>query len=87
MYIDWKNKEGVEQGKKQKVNSNVKSLYSNSYVKSGILIEMMWIQYVNNVGIDVNDSRTYGNYKNSEIPANVAGNDLRQVTGYSEYWK
>lgn len=50
----------------------------------------MWdstCKWIANAGKDVDDSKTYGNYKNSESPANVSGYGGRRITGYSDYWK
>ena len=71
-------------------NNNAKAYINNSEVASGLLTGKSWdsvCKWLQNSGIDVNDSRTYGNYNNSESPANVSGFGNKQVTGYSEYWK
>ena len=71
-------------------NNNAKAYMNNSEVASGLLTGNSWdtvCKWLQNSGIDVNDSRTYGNYKDSQSPANVEGYGKRQVTGYSEYWK
>ena len=71
-------------------NNNAKAYMNNSEVASGLMTGKSWdtvCKWLQNSGIDVDDSRTYGNYYNSESPANVDGYGEKQVTGYSEYWK
>ena len=71
-------------------NFNAQKLYNNSYVKSGLLTGTMWdttCKWINNAGISVDDSRTYGNHSDPQFPANVSGYGEKQVTGFSEYWK
>ena len=71
-------------------NNNAKAYMNNSEVASGLLTGKSWdsvCKWLQNSGINVNDSRTYGNYYDSESPANVDGYGEKQVTGYSEYWK
>ena len=78
-YIDYTN-----------ANNNAKAYMNNSEVASGLLTGKSWdtvCKWLENSGIDVNDSVTYGNYWNSQTPANVEGYGERQVTGYSENWK
>ena len=71
-------------------NNNAKAYMNNSEVASGLLTGKSWdtvCKWLENSGIDVNDSRTYGNYNDSQSPADVDGYGNKQVTGYSEYWK
>ena len=71
-------------------NNNAKAYMNNSEVASGLMTGKSWdsvCKWLQNSGIDVNDSRTYGNYYNSQSPANVSGYSEKQVAGYSEYWK
>ena len=71
-------------------NSNAKEYMNNEEVASGLMTGKSWdtvCKWIQNSGININDSRTYGNYSNSESPANVDGYREKQVTGYSEYWK
>ena len=71
-------------------NNNAKAYMNNSEVASGLMTGKSWdsvCKWLQNSGIDVNDSRTYGNYTNSQSPANIDGYGNKQVTGYSEYWK
>ena len=78
-YIDYTN-----------ANNNAKAYMNNSEVASGLMTGKSWdsvCKWLENSGIDVNDSTTYGNYWNSQVPANVDGYGEKQVTGYSEYWK
>ena len=65
-------------------------MYKTSYVKSGLLTGTMWdttCKWIKNSGMDVSDSRTWGNHSNSIAPANITGYGARRKTGYSEYWK
>ena len=78
-YIDYTN-----------ANNNAKAYMNNSEVASGLMTGKSWdtvCKWLQNSGIDINDSRTYGNYANSQSPSNVNGFGSRQVAGYSEYWK
>ena len=78
-YIDYTN-----------ANNNAKVYMNNSEVASGLLTGKSWdtvCKWLENSGINVNDSRTYGNYYNSQSPANVEGYGNKQLAGYSEYWK
>ena len=71
-------------------NNNAKAYMNNSEVASGLLTGKSWdtvCKWLQNSGIDVNDSSTYGNYTNSQSLANVDGYGFKQVAGYSEYWK
>ena len=71
-------------------NNNAKAYMNNSEVASGLLTGKSWdtvCKWLQNSGIDVNDSRIYGNYSNSQLPANVEGYGIKQVTGYNENWK
>ena len=71
-------------------NNNAKAYMNNSEVASGLLTGKSWdtvCEWLENSGININDSRTYGNYNDSQSPANVSGYRRKQVTGYSEYWK
>ena len=71
-------------------NTSAKMLYNNLNVKSGLLTGTMWdtvCKWISNAGINVDDSRTWGNYKDSQEPANVTGYASKQMTGFSEYWK
>ena len=71
-------------------NNNAKAYMNNDEVASGLLTGKSWdsvCKWLENSGINVNDSSTYGNYYNSSSPANVDGYGKKQVTGYSEYWK
>ena len=71
-------------------NNNARAYMNNEEVASGLMTGKSWdtvCKWLQNNGIDINDSRTYGNYRNSQPPANVDGYREKQVTGYSEYWK
>ena len=78
-YIDYTN-----------ANNNAKSYMNNDEVASGLLTGTAWdtvCKWLQNSGIDVNDSRTYGNYYNSQSSADISEAGNKQVTGYSEDWK
>ena len=71
-------------------NNNAKAYMNNNEVASGLLTGKSWdsvCKWLENSGIDINDSRIYGNCYDSLPPANVSGYGRKQVTGYSEYWK
>ncbi len=71
-------------------NNNAKSYMNNSEVASGLLTGKSWdtvCKWLQNSDIDVDDSSTYGSYRDSQSPANVEGYGNKQVTGYSENWK
>ena len=71
-------------------NNNARAYMNNEEVASGLLTGKSWdtvCKWLENSGININDSRTYGNCIDSQEPANVAGYGSKQVTGYSEYWK
>ena len=71
-------------------NNNAKAYMNNSEVASGLMTGKSWdtvCKWLENSGIDINDSRTYGNYNDSQSPANIEGYGNKQVAGYSEYWK
>lgn len=71
----------------------------NSSVRSGLLTGTAWdrtCQFIEDYEITVNnvketisltDSRKYGNYNNSQEPANISGFGGVQISGYSEFWK
>ena len=78
-YIDYTN-----------ANNNAKAYMNNSEVASGLMTGKSWdsvCKWLENNGININDSSTYGNYNDSQSPANVDGYGKKQVTGYSENWK
>ncbi|MDD2376225.1 MAG: hypothetical protein PHD15_03190 [Clostridia bacterium] len=65
-------------------------MYNTAEMKSGILTGTQWdtaMKWIQNSGISVINSTTWGNHSNSVNPANVAGYGGLQITGYSEYWK
>jgi len=75
------------------INSKIKSeaMYTTAEVKSGLVTGTQWdtiLKWFQNKGVNVSsDSSSWGNYNNSTAPANVAGYGIKQLTGYSEYWK
>ena len=59
------------------------------YPVSTLIYGVQWdalMRWYNAEGINVEDSRSWGNYNNSTAPANVDSGSLR-TTGYSENWK
>src|SRR5574344_905321 len=70
--------------------ANAESMYNTSTsVKSGLLTGKAWdttCNWLKSTGVDISDSRTYGNYNNSISPANVNGYGTKQVSGFSDKW-
>ena len=71
-------------------------MINNEYVQTGLLTGKAWdttCRWIEdslnsiNASASLTDSRYYGNYKNSESPANVTGYGTKQVAGFSENWK
>lgn len=69
----------------------------NNTINSNVEIRMMWsclwdqiCRFVNTRGqkVDINDSRSYGNYDNSTVSTDINGfNRFNNTTGRSENWK
>ena len=68
--------------------ASAESMISNEYVQTGLLTGKAWDTVCHWIKSDdeLKDSRTYGNYNNSESPANVSGYGTKQVAGYSDKW-
>ena len=68
--------------------ASAESMISNEYVQTGLLTGKAWDTVCHWIKSDdeLKDSRTYGNYNNSESPANVTGYGTKQVSGYSDKW-
>ena len=68
--------------------ASVESMISNEYVQTGLITGTVWDTVCHWIKSDdeLKDSRTYGNYSNSESPANVSGYGTKQVAGYSDKW-
>ena len=68
--------------------ANAENMISNEYVQTGLLTGKAWDTVCHWIKSDdeLKDSRTYGNYNNSESPANVSGYGKKQVAGYSDKW-
>ena len=76
--------------------ASAESMISNEYVQTGLLTGKAWdttchfiedsLSSINELA-SLKDSRYYGNFKNSESPANVTGYRTKQVAGFSENWK
>jgi hypothetical protein len=64
--------------------------YGYTIVKTGLVTGTQWdtvMKWIQNSGISVTNSSTWGNYYDSVSPANVSGYGELQVSGYSEMWK
>ena len=68
--------------------ASAENMISNEYVQTGLLTGKAWDTICHWIKSDdeLKDSRTYGNYNNSESPANVKGCGTKQVAGYSDKW-
>ncbi len=75
---------------------NAEQMISNKYVQTGLLTGKAWDttchwieDYVETIVTEssLRDSRFYGNYLDSESPANVVGYGKIQKSGYSDAWK
>ena len=76
--------------------ASAEKMINNEYVQTGLLTGKAWdttcyfiedsLSSINELA-SLTDSRYYGNYKNSESPANVTGYGTKQVAGFSENWK
>ena len=68
--------------------ASAENMISNEYVQTGLLTGKAWDTVCHWIKSDdeLKDSRTYGNYNNSESPANVSGYGKKQVAGYSDKW-
>ena len=75
--------------------ASAEKMINNEYVQTGLLTGKAWDTTCHwiedslssiNASASLTDSRYYGNFKNSESPANVAGYGKKQVAGYSDKW-
>ena len=75
--------------------ASAESMISNEYVQTGLITGKAWDTTCNwikdslksiNASASLTDSTYYGNYGNSESPANVTGYGTKQVAGYSDKW-
>ena len=75
--------------------ASAENMISNEYVQTGLLTGKAWDTTCHwiedslksiNASASLNYSCTYGNYINSESPANVSGYGTKQVAGYSDKW-
>ena len=75
--------------------ASAESMISNDYVQTGLLTEKAWDttchwieDYITtlNANSSLKDSKYYGNYLNSQSPANVEGYGSKQVAGFSDKW-
>ena len=75
--------------------ANAEGMISNEYVQTGLITGKAWdttCHFIEDSLSSINESATltnskyYGNYNNSESPANVIGYGTKQVAGYSDKW-
>ena len=68
--------------------ASAEKMINNEYVQTGLITGKAWDTVCHWIKSDdeLKDSRTYGNYNNSESPANVSGYGTKQVAGYSDKW-
>ena len=69
--------------------SSAESMISNDYVQTGLLTGKAWdttCHFIEDAVSSLTDSRTYGNHKDSQSPANVTGYGSKQVAGFSDKW-
>lgn len=70
--------------------SKAESMYTSSNLKSGLVTGTQWdtmMNFFSYNGINVNDSRTWGNYNNSLAPANLSTYGSLMTCGNNENWK
>ena len=91
---------GTKKGEEPLTNTNWYNLYAackaSSLGSESVVPRMIWgcqwdavCDFIHTSGEQtvITNSRTYGNYNNSQSPANVTGSGSKQVTGFSDYWK
>ena len=64
--------------------------YDEQKVITHLITGTQWdatMKWLSNSGKNVSDSGLWGNYYNSQSPANVSGYGSLQISGYSEEWK
>ena len=75
--------------------ASAESMISNDYVQTGLLTGKAWDRtchwiedYITNLNDDssLTKSQYYGNYANSQSPANITGYGSKQVAGFSDKW-
>ena len=68
--------------------ASAENMISNDYVQTGLLTGKAWDTTCHWIGdiVDITNSCTYGNYSNSQSPANVTGYGTKQVAGFSDKW-
>ena len=75
--------------------ASAESMISNDYVQTGLLTGKAWDRtchwiedYIKtlNANSSLTNSTYYGNYNNSQSPANVTGYGSKQVAGFSDKW-
>ena len=76
--------------------ASAEKMINNEYVQTGLITGKAWDTTCHwikdslssiNASANLTDSKYYGNYKDSESPANVSGYGTKQVAGYSDKWK
>ena len=68
--------------------ASAEKMINNEYVQTGLITGTAWDTVCHWIKShdELKGSRTYGNYNNSESPANVSGYGKKQVAGYSDKW-
>ena len=69
--------------------ASAERMISNDYVQTGLLTGKArdrTCHFIEDAVPSLTDSRTYGNHKNSQSPANVTGYGSKQVAGFSDKW-
>ncbi len=64
--------------------------YDISKVGTNLVTGAQWdttMKWIQNSGISITDSRTWGNHSDSISPANIIGFGNIQTSGYGSYWK
>ena len=76
--------------------ASAEKMINNEYVQTGLITGKAWDTTCHwikdslssiNASAKLTDSKYYGNYKDSESPANVSEYGTKQVAGYSDKWK
>jgi len=71
--------------------SKAESMYNTTSVQSGLVTGTQWdttMMWIEKLALNVStNSNKWGNYIDSITPANAFGFGIKQVTGYSEFWK
>jgi len=75
--------------------ASAEKMINNEYVQTGLITGKAWDTTCHwiednlssiNASASLKNSRNYGNYRDSLLPANVSGCGTKQVAGYSDKW-